>query len=266
MTRFLRNLWIVLALAATCGAQTAITSLSSTTAPRSGRLLIGGTGFGAGQGAGHVDIGGVAAPVTRWSDTLIAAYVPEDAPVGTVNVQVGISGGTASNLVPLTVTLRPPADGRVRWRFQADAEYIQSRPAVGADGTVYTIDVNGNLYALAPDGALKWIFNATGTGFGNVSVGADGSVYTGSTSAIFALAPDGSLKWKFDQVPAAMILLGPDVGPDGNIYAVATQGLGVFSLTPEGRLRWSSPENYDRPIVTLQEIVFGPLAIVTSAA
>lgn len=260
MTRFLRTFSIFLALAATCAAQTVITSISGATAPRSGRLLIQGSGFGAAQGTGHVEIGGIAAPVTRWSDTLIAAYVPEGAPLGTVDVQVAAPGGASSNLVPLTVTLRPPADGRIRWRFQADAEYIESRPAIGPDGTVYTIDMNGNLYALSPDGALKWIFNATGTGFGNVTVGPDGSVYTGSTDAIFALAPDGSLKWKFDQSPPAMILLGPDAGPDGNIYAVGTQGMGVFSLTPEGRLRWSSPENYDRPIVTLQEIVFGPLA------
>ena len=34
--------------------------------------------------------------------------------------------------------------------------------------------------------------------------------------------------------------------------------MGVFSLTPQGTLRWATPENYDRPIVILQEIVFSP--------
>ena len=40
----------------------------------------------------------------------------------------------------------------------------------------------------------------------------------------------------------AFILLGPNVGPDGNVYAVATQGIGVFSLTPQGALRWPCPK------------------------
>jgi hypothetical protein len=34
--------------------------------------------------------------------------------------------------------------------------------------------------------------------------------------------------------------------------------MGVFSLTPQGVLRWNVRENYNRPIVVLQEIVFGP--------
>jgi len=220
-------------------------------------LLIQGSGFGAVQGTGHVEIGGIAAPVTRWGDTLIGAYVPEASATGTVRVQVFTSEGASSNTAPVGVTLRD-LPGQIRWRFQADADYIESRPALASDGTVYAIDAGGHLYALSPDGALIWIFNVPGTGFGNVSVSPDGAIYAGNTDSIFALAPDGTLKWQFRQNPGAFILLGPNVGPDGNIYAVATQGAGVFSLTPQGSLRWAVPEAYSRPIVTLQEIVFAP--------
>jgi IPT/TIG domain/PQQ-like domain/Abnormal spindle-like microcephaly-assoc'd, ASPM-SPD-2-Hydin len=246
-------------LAAAAAAQPTITRLSNTTASRSSRVLIEGSGFGITQGSGHVEIGGIAAPLTRWTDTLIAAYVPETAATGTVNVQVFTSGGS-SNTVPLNVTLRSGQVGHIRWRFQADGDYIPNRPAVGGDGTVYAQDVYGHLYAVDPTGGLKWIFNASGYAFGNVSVGQEGTIYVGSAPSIFALAPDGTLKWQFNQNPAALILLGPNVGPDGNIYAVGTQGMGVFSLTPQGSLRWSVPENYDRPPVTMQEIVFGPAA------
>jgi IPT/TIG domain/PQQ-like domain len=257
MTQLLRTFCFLLFMVATAAAQPIIDSISSSTVPRSGRLLIEGSGFGVTQGSGHVEIGGITAPVTRWSDTLIAAYVPEAAPTGTVNVQVFTSATTSSNTIPMGVTLRD-LPGQVRWRFQADADAIRSRPALAADGTVYAIDVRGHLYALAPDGGLIWIFNTTGTGAGNVSVGPDGTIYTGTSTAIFALAPDGTLKWKFDQSPGALILLGPNVGPDGNIYAVSTEGVGVFSLTPQGSLRWAVPEVYSRPVVTLQEIVFAP--------
>ncbi|HEY7098686.1 MAG TPA: PQQ-binding-like beta-propeller repeat protein [Terriglobales bacterium] len=241
-------------------AQPNITTLSDTTLTRSGRLLINGTGFGVAQGSARVEIAGISAPITRWADQLISAYVPETAPTGQDTVQVFNANGNASNTVSLDVTLRPGPQGHLNWRFKADADYVYARPAVGADGTVYAIDIGGHLYAIKPNGGLKWVFNATGYGFGNVSVGDDGTIYTGGSTAIFAIRPNGTLKWQYDQNPAAFILLGPNVGPDGNIYAVAAQGLGVFSLTPQGNLRWSVPEAYDRPIVILQEVAFGPLA------
>ena len=259
MKYLITRLCLYLLVATAAVAQPTIVALSGTTISRSDRLLIRGSGFGSMQGGGHVEISGVVAPLTRWSDTLIAAYIPETASTGTGNVRVFASDGTASNRATLKVSLRPAPQGRILWRFRADADYIESRPAVADDGTIYTIDVSGHLYALAPDGGLKWIFNASG-GSGNVSLGADGTIYTGNTIAVFALRPDGSLRWQFMQDPAAFIFLGPNVGPDGNIYAVGTEGMGIFSLTSQGAVRWSVPENYDRPIVTLQEIVFGTAA------
>ena len=172
MTRIV-NVCLFLLIAAVAVAQPNITSLSSSTAARSNRVLIQGSGFGVAQGSGRVEIGGITAPLTRWSDTLIAAYVPETAAVGADNVQVFDSTGSASNAVPLNVTSRSGQTGRIRWRFQADGDYIPSRAAIAADGTVYTQDVYGHLYAVSPDGGLKWIFNAPGTGHGSISLGSD---------------------------------------------------------------------------------------------
>jgi len=228
-----------------------ITSLSTTTLARSGRLRIFGTGFGT---DGQVLIDGQPSPIADWTDNLIVAYVPETARLAAVTVQVATSGGS-SNTVSLTVTSRQ-SNGRVKWRFQHSGMYTIVRPAVGPDGTVYAVDVNFHLYALSPDGALKWIVR--GAGNKGLSVGADGTVYTGSESDIAAFNPNGTLKWRFVQDPRAFILLGPNVGPDGNIYAVATEGIGIFSLTPAGVLRWAQPEAYGRLIVDYQEVVFGP--------
>jgi hypothetical protein len=256
MLGILRSICVLILMAGPALCQL-ITGLSTTTAARSTRVLIQGSGFGPTQGSGQVQIGGISAPLTRWSDTLIAAYVPESAAIGTDNVQVFNPAGS-SNLVPLNVTQRAGQIGHVRWRFQADGDYIQSRPAVASDGTIYTQDIYGHLYALSPDGGLKWIFNSPGTGHDAISVGSNGTIYIGNNASIFALSPNGSVLWRFDQNPGAFILLGPNVGPDGNIYVVGTQGMGVFSLTPQGALRWSVVENYSRPIVIQQEIAFGP--------
>jgi outer membrane protein assembly factor BamB len=199
-------------------------------------------------------VAGLVAPFTKWTDGSITGYVPEATPLGSATVQVVTAAGS-SNTVIVQVKARRSM-GRISWRFEMDAMYAITRPAIGPDGTVYTVDVSGHLYALTQAGGLKWIFN--GAGPKGLSITADGTIITGDERTITAVNPDGTLRWNYQESPGAMILLGPNVGPDGNIYAVATEGLGVFSLTPAGQLRWTIPERYDRQIVDYQEVVFGP--------
>jgi hypothetical protein len=228
-----------------------IDSLSESTLPRSGYLEIFGSNFG---GSGTVQIDGLAAPVADWTGGRIVAYVPETAGLTSVAVQITNSSGQPSNSLPLNVTARQ-ADGRVRWRLRMNGPYSWPRPVIGPDGTIYAVDAFAHLYAISPDGGLKWVVR--GAGDKGVAVGADGSVYVGSEYAIRAFNPDGSEKWTFVEDPYAFILVGISVGPDGNVYAVATEGMGVFSLTPGGTLRWQVPEPYQRLIVSSNEIVFG---------
>lgn len=225
-----------------------INSLSADTLARAGRLKISGSGFGAAQGGGAVRIGGISAPVSGWSDTLITAYVSESVPLGQQNVQVVANGGSGSNFVPLAVTARPLASGRVRWRFQVDAPYINGRPGIGADGTIYSADLNGHLYALTPDGGLRWIFNAAPAGpvRQSVDVGADGTIYFASGNALYAVNPDGTQKWRVaDQISFRPVKAGPNVGPDGNVYAATDdfpqQGLGFFVVSPAGQVLRNTP-------------------------
>jgi outer membrane protein assembly factor BamB len=238
-----------------------ISSLSGSTLPRSGRLLVSGTGFGAVQGTSTLSIGGHTAFVTRWSDTLVVGYVPEATTLGSVGVQV-LVGGVGSNVVLLGVTLRQP-NGRVKWTFQADAEYgyVDQRPAVGPDGTVVFADPFGHVYALSAAGGLKWIFR-TGGADGVPSFGADGTVYVAAMNTIFAIAADGTLKWTFTEPGDGQgVLVGPTVGPDGNIYAVTDYGgLGALALSPAGQLLWSNPGNpiFHEMAQQGAEVAFGP--------
>lgn len=141
---------------------------------------------------------------------------------------------------------------RVRWRVQLDGDYMTHRPGVGPDGTIYVSTSNGKVHAVNPNGTLKWV-KTLGLGVGNigpVSVGSDGTIYVAglvdvpgplTTEAVFALNPDGSQKWLFDDTGTEQIIAGPNVGPDGNIYAVMEgyDGIGFFSLTPAGNLRFA---------------------------
>ena len=229
-----------------------ITALSATTLERSGYLEISGTNFGT---DGSVLIDGLTAPVADWQSTKIVAYVPEAAQLASVPVQVVNTIGELSNSLNLTVTARQ-ADGRVNWQFRQNGPYSYVRPVIASDGTAYSVDAFNHLYALSPDGGLKWLVR--GAGNKAIAVGADGVVYVGSESDIKAYNPDGTVKWTFVQNPMALYLVGLSVGPDGNLYGVATEGLGVFSLTPAGTLRWKQPEAFSFPVVNYGEIVFGP--------
>lgn len=237
-------------LALPTSAQT-ITSLPDGSLHPSGRLRIHGTGFGS---SGQVDIGGLDAIVTTWTETAIHAYVPETVALGVVPVQVHASTGS-SNVMPLEVTERQ-ADGRLLWRFQADAPRLNPHEAaVAADGTVYIDDIWGRLYAIRPDGGLAWVFDGNdgqpGTGGeGPVSLLTDGTIIfatnpLGQETRINAVHPNGTRRWLWSEFSLAYrFCAGPDVGPDGNIYAVLDRAhvgtLGAFSLDPNGNLRWSN--------------------------
>ena len=242
-----------------------IDGLSDSTLARSGRLRIFGASFSNEQGSNYVTIDGIQAFVTQWTDTKIVAYVPEEAGLGPVPVQVATYAG-ASNTVDFDVTLRQ-RDGRVKWRFPLDSDYMTHRAAVGPDGTVYVNDVGGHLYAIAPDGGLEWIFDTGGQGGqGPTTVGLDGTIYVvgdpaGPDFNLFALDPDGTRRWVFSDCCSQGIIAGPNVGPDGKIYVVTDQGgSSVIALAPDGTLRWSVPGQ--PPVWEYgqigSEIVFGP--------
>ena len=142
------------------------------------------------------------------------------------------------------------------WSVPLAGPYSAVRPAVADDGTIYAVDVMDNLFAVAPDGTVLW--SAGQAGSKGVDVGTDGTVYTGNEDWIKAFNPDGSLKWTFAQSPRAFVMQDVAVGPDGNIYVLASSGMGVFSLNPNGTLRWSTPEAYGRPFTGYVELAFGP--------
>lgn len=232
---------VMLAAAGSAAAAPVITELSATTLDRSGRLRILGTGF---EGAGEVWIGGAEAIVAEWSDTAINAYVPEVAGPGVVEVQVLNPGGN-SNIELLDVQLRKPLGQRL-WRFTCDSRGVRQRVGIGPDGSVYAQDTSGLLYALNPDGGLRWLVDTGDEGSeGPVVTGADGTIYVGVNplgpdTQVQAYAPDGRHLWTFTTTGGQGIVAGPGVGPDGNIYGVVDGGgIGAFSLDPQGSLRWS---------------------------
>jgi outer membrane protein assembly factor BamB len=135
--------------------------------------------------------------------------------------------------------------GTLKWRYHtSDYREIYSSPAIGLDGTIYFGAMNDTLYALNPNGTLKWSYSTGRDIYSSPAIGSDGTIYFGSYDFYFyALKPDGSLKWRYDA--GTSISCSPAIGPDGTIYfgqMVGEYSPGYFNaLNPDGTLKWRVP-------------------------
>ncbi len=140
--------------------------------------------------------------------------------------------------------------GDVLWHFEIpSARSLLHRPSIGADGTIYwSAD---SLYAISPGGELIW--SRADTDSNPVGIGTDGTLYVGGWQAppnnfrpaLKAFSRQGDHLWDFTGFGEVLGFIGgPNVGPDGNVYAVTwggslpSAGFGAFSLSPSGSLRW----------------------------
>lgn len=112
-------------------------------------------------------------------------------------------------------------------------------PAVGADGTIYMGSDDNRLYALNPDGTLKWFYETGRVIRSSPAVGANGTIYvTSEDGKLYALDENGTLKWTFDNIYAYP---SPAIGPDGTVYVGSCDPyfVSLSALHENGDLKWS---------------------------
>lgn len=234
-------------------------TLEPSSQTRSGLVRVRGTGFGTG---GKVTVAGITFPVARWSNDLIECYVPAGAPLGSNPLQVLPKSGASAGRISAQFTVLPQEapNGRLTWRVKLADQYVSTRPAIGPDGTIYAVGNFGHVYAVSPQGAIKWVVNVNAAG--TIDVLPNGNIVVGGGGGVQALSPtDGSFLWSF--AINTPLLCGPSVGPDGNIYAAddsrwSNDVIGAFVLNPNGQKLWSGGIFYRRGGGwTPQEVKFG---------
>jgi outer membrane protein assembly factor BamB len=134
-------------------------------------------------------------------------------------------------------------NGTLRWRFKTD-DYIKGPPSIADNGTVYIGSWDGYLYALNPsDGNMIWkckIGSGTET---NPSIGPDGTIYVGGND-LYAVNPDGTMKWIYELGEDYYILQSsPAVSADGTVFVGtstwSTHGGGdIIAVNADGSLFW----------------------------
>jgi len=129
-----------------------------------------------------------------------------------------------------------------KWRFGAKGS-IDSSPVIAEDGTIYfgtmgwPDDGDCNIYAVNPNGTLKWLYH---TGYKitcDPAIGDDGIVYCGSGDTYFyALYPNGTLKWRFK---TGHYIKGPaSIADDGTVYIGSFDGY-LYALYPNNStMKW----------------------------
>lgn len=146
------------------------------------------------------------------------------------------------------------SDGSLKWKYQTGDAGAAS-PAIGTDGTIYIgayvhdyllngYTFSAHLYAINPDGTLKWDYKLLDLNCASPAIGPDGTIYVVTYYGyLYAINPDGSFRWKYTMSQKPAVYCSPAIGPDGTIY-VGNQSeqsatyCSMYALTPDGSLKW----------------------------
>lgn len=187
---------------------------------------------------------------------------------GTIYTSGYYQGQAPTRIYGILYALNP--NGTLKWNYtitdpisNQGSSYNYAPPAIGPDGTIYFTGevsyhgITGRLYALNPNGTLKWQ-KTINQGYytylrTSTAVAKDGTIIIAPfyynnvdhTSVIYAFNPDGSEKWNFAYTHTW--ITGLAIANDGTIYAVGKyngdKGI-VYALNSDGTPKWNYTTNY----------------------
>lgn len=144
-------------------------------------------------------------------------------------------------------------DGNVKWQYFIDSAGIDGSAAISNDGTIYIgsyANSPGRLFALNPDGSLKWVHESDDT-FYSPTIAPDGTIYVAGEKYLNAINPDGTLKWR--QIDRKVFKHPPAINVKFNvIYSFGEYAYDICAhWLEDGQLVWrySTPRNYSGPVV-----------------
>ena len=152
------------------------------------------------------------------------------------------------------------SNGTERWKYilNSTTGIGQTSPAIDLDGTIY-ICASG-IYAIKPDGSLKWHYNDPFMPAANIrtspSLSPDSCIIIATSDrpiSIWKLNSNGSRVWKCNLPEGDFIFSSPGIASDGTIYVGAeTQAGGdksfLYAIRPDSTLKWKYTITGGRPI------------------
>jgi outer membrane protein assembly factor BamB len=123
------------------------------------------------------------------------------------------------------------------WHVKDETYYMHSSPVIDNDGTIYCSALE--LYAVDPNGTVKWTFDTSGYIWSAPAIDENGVIYFGTMygdpSCFYAVYPNGTLKWKYSV--GDCVQSSPAIGDDGTIY-FGSDNKYVYAFYSNGTLKW----------------------------
>jgi hypothetical protein len=191
--------------------------------------------------------------------------IPLDGPIyasptvaenGTIYVgSANLSGDKYGNSIRYGKFYSISPSGATNWVVDLVGAIVNTA-ALGPDGTVYVgawmdtgahLNPPNRLYALRPDGTIKWNIGISGGlhMFSSPVVGANGDVYFTGQEAAYSISSGGTTNWicALSGFPGGLNSPGafsedvcPSIGPDGTVYV---GGPRLHAIDPIGKIKWT---------------------------
>jgi len=136
-----------------------------------------------------------------------------------------------------------PDTATVKWIFPTTGQ-IYGSAAIGDDGTIYIGTrggsyTNSRLYAINPDGSMKWEYTSPSHYIDSTpAVAQDGTIYVGCwDTKLYAINPDGTNKWEFSDPIYGFVYSSPAIAQDGTIY-IGNNNKKLYAINPDGTKKW----------------------------
>jgi len=154
-----------------------------------------------------------------------------------------------------------------KWWYKS-YDYIEGSGVIDNDGVIYfgsrDEDLDRFLFAVYPDGTLKWKCQIDGLILSSPTIGEDGVIYVGIESpwdGLIAINSDGTIKWRYK---CGCVISSPAIGDDGTIYfgvqSNSNPPKGAFiALYPNGTLKWRYNTDhvvYSSPVINNDGTVY----------
>jgi len=131
-------------------------------------------------------------------------------------------------------------------------------PTIDKNGTIYIGAYN--LYAVYPNGTLKWRYLEGFSIESAPAIDENGVIYFGTiygdSNYLYAVYPNGTLKWKF---PTGSIFSSPAITNDGTIIFADSDNWNIIALNPNGTQKWGYHTNmviYSSPAIGLDGTIY----------
>jgi len=145
-----------------------------------------------------------------------------------------MSGNDAQNTC-LSTYSTDQNDGYEKWKCFIEDPLDFITPVIDNEGTLYVSSKFHDLYAINPNGTIKWHSNLIGSVHYQPVIGLNGTIYVGTMERFHAFYPNGTLQWI---LPMKKEFRGdPVISPEGIIYVGTKDGY-LYAVNPNGTIQW----------------------------